>query len=498
MGNSVLLGRIVGNSRAALALVLGLATACAPLDAPDADGALTDVGVPLTDAPDAGFPDALVLDGGDPGSEPRLMSATAAQIGRFGEDLHVALSALDADGDMVSLSLGLLGAAGAPLLLFDTDGDGIADSHRFTVPMPQPTEGSPSECAALIPNLMGQGSEVEAVEVAVLDAYGHRSEARVAEVALQPLVPEGGSCDLTFVRDRCETGLSCRLGSCEAGSAPVLLRAAFLSDGAASDRVLVEGFDRDGDLSQVVLRFLDDAGEPMRVDLDRDGVAEAEQLVADVRGSSTDGALFFAFAPGGALAVDAVSIVLVDAGGQESDAYVAQAHPAPLRTAGAACDVRGFDRCSGSVCMPSAGQHVCVDTWAARREAYEAAPVIDPFAASHLVGVTGALSLWDPPSGCSAARSGPEAVVRLHLDRAVSRVVLSTEGDASAFDTVMYVVPSPSASPTLAWCEDDGTRAGRPWLSRLELFDLPRGDYVVVIDAASETGGPFELEVTAD
>lgn len=278
----------------------------------------------------------------------------------------------------------------------------------------------------------------------------------------------------------------------------MLLRAAFLSDGAASDRVLVEGFDRDDDLAEIALRFLDDAGEPVLVDLDHDGIAEADQLLADVRGSSTDGAVFFVFAPGEGFAVDAVSIVLRDAGGDESDAYVAEAHPAPLRTAGATCDVRGFDRCSGSVCLPSAGQHVCVDTWAARRAGYEAAPVIDPFATSHVVGVTGSLSLWDPPSGCSAASSGPEAVVRLHLDRAVSRVVLSTEGDGSAFDTVMYVLPSPSASPTLAWCEDDGTRADRPWLSRLELRDLPRGDYVVVIDAASETGGPFELEVMAE
>jgi hypothetical protein len=283
--------------------------------------------------------------------------------------------------------------------------------------------------------------------------------------------------------------------------APMLSRVAYLGDPGAV-RVLVEGSDVDADVSELDIAFFDAMGSAVSLDLDGDGIPESTHFSAGLRDIASGATFFYAFDASDVFAteVSAASVVAIDRGMHSSAPVRAARTLAPHRTAGQTCDAHGFDRCTTSVCMPtSATASHCVATSSARSTECSAASMLDALTGpGYVEGVAQGVSLWDAPAGCSSGDpvGRPESVVRLHLARRVSSLVLSTDNAYTTFDTTVYVMASCAAAPVLAWCADD-TTSMRSWLSRLELTDVPAGDYIVVIDSFSPAGGRYRLDVTA-
>lgn len=479
-----------------MASILG-ACGTRPID-PNSDVGMTieeDAGEVLTD-------DAPIAEG----MAPVLVSAVARQAGRFGDDLRIELRAYDVDGDAVSLGLSLITVGGDPIRIYDEDGDGTPESNHTVLPLLTPIAGpAEGDGLVLLPNLVLEQVALGSVEVTVLDAGGRASNALTVTLTEQPVLALDALCDPTFVLNRCEDGLGCRAAVpavCTAGEAPSITRAAYYGDPGAV-RVLVEGNDVDDDVTEIEIAFFDAADAPISLDLDGDSVPESDHFTADARSASTGGAFFYSFSASDAFALDVASISVVarDRGARESPATSADQMLAPVVGVGASCDPRGFDRCGASVCTPGTPgvTNRCVDVNTARRGECSAATTIDAFAPVPFVGGAEGASLWDAPAGCSSGdpTGRPEGVVRLHVDRPASRIVLSTDNAISTFDTTIYVLAECGAAPVVAWCADD-TMGERSWLSRLELTSVPAGDYLVIVDSFSPSGGRFQLDVTAE
>ncbi|HSO38801.1 MAG TPA: hypothetical protein VLT33_40000, partial [Labilithrix sp.] len=162
------------------------------------------------------------------------------------------------------------------------------------------------------------------------------------------------------------------------------------------------------------------------------------------------------------------------------------------------CDARGFDACAaGLVCADDgAGATRCADLAAARALRCASAPSITVGAT--LSGTVAGASLWDPVEGCASAdrRGRPEAIVRLHLDAPLPSLMLATlpasGGAGTTFDSVLSVLDGCGAAPTTIACNDDDPSP----TSRVTLTDVAAGDYVVVIDSLTRSGGAFELSAT--
>ncbi len=493
-----------GRGRGALARVwwiaAGALVACAPPTAGSDAGTAEDDASPGDDAWAEVQEDAFAH------AAPVLVSASAAVSGRFGDDVRIAVRASDADGDLTSLSLALFDDAGQPIVQFDGDGDGLLDTNQTVVSLSAPIVGpDEGDGLAVLAGLELAVPSLAALDVGAVDAQGLASATQHVTLAAQPIVELDGICDPSFVANRCADGLGCPAAVpavCVAGAPPALTRAAYMSDPGAV-RVLVEGTDADDDVSELVLAFFDGSDAPVELDLDGDGVPESTTFHAHVAAAGVDGHFFYAFDASDQFAIDvaAVGVTAIDRGMHQSDPMRAPRAAAPTRNVGQACDPSGFDRCVGSVCLAaSGGGSRCVAVATARTSECGAAPELDAFAGPGFVdGDASGPSLWDAPAGCSSGDPAgrPEGTLRLHLDRAASSVVLSTDNGYTTFDTTIYVMASCGAAPVVAWCGDDTPGSMRSWLSRLELTSLPAGDYVVVVDSFSPSGGHFRLDVTA-
>ena len=112
------------------------------------------------------------------------------------------------------------------------------------------------------------------------------------------------------------------------------------------------------------------------------------------------------------------------------------------------------------------------------------------FATGHARGV----SLWDPPAECLAASAlgRPEGLVRLHLAAPMASLTISTAVEETNFDTALYLLPGAGDSEdSPLGCNDDATGSA----STLTVENLPAGDYTIVVDSKSMTGGRFGVKL---
>jgi hypothetical protein len=203
-----------------------------------------------------------------------------------------------------------------------------------------------------------------------------------------------------------------------------------------------------------------------------------------------------------------VEITLKDRGSRTSPPRVLTKAAAPERARGQSCDVRLFDRCAtANVCSasPGATTGTCVAVDTARTNACKAALVLQPKDGMATVrGTIASPSLWDVPTGgCSVndPTNRPEALVKFTLAQKATRVTLSTNHAYTSCDTTLYLLSSCSATPLLAWCDDDRPSGipPEPHTERaaLVLSNLPAGEYFVVVDSFPSmlTGITFELSL---
>lgn len=245
----------------------------------------------------------------------------------------------------------------------------------------------------------------------------------------------------------------------------------------------------------LLVEFLDSAFAPISVNDGAEGSTSFLELLAI---SNSQGEFFTAIQSieGFDTNVRAMRVTATGFDGTSTKPVTAPLTQAPVRPAGEACDRHGFDVCAAqNVCAPTEGQTRCVAESTYRASTCANAPLLAPASGvARVKGRTDSPTLWDAPVGC--VQSGalgmpyPQGFARLHLD-AASTVALTTEDPETDVDTVLFVLDGCGERKTkpLA-CNDDVVGSSS---STVVLEDLPAGDYVVVVQAATSAEGSFRI-----
>jgi hypothetical protein len=459
---------------------------------------------------------SVTEDGGDGQVVTSLpVFTTLRQVGRFGGDVRIDVEgkALNTSATSISIQLFTDMSEGVPLA--DLDGDGKPDVGAVEYPLSTPISTAGGKAFVILPGVMAAHPTTAGVEVKWVDNTGIGTNKGTADLVPQPVKQENELCDPAYLDDRCADGLGCK-GTlptiCLQGEAPDFKLAGYFDD-VLGPRILVVAQDPDDDVASYELHFLDGAGSPVNV-IDNDGnsVPDSSTLEKTVTTIGQNGTVFFAVAisENAASLAAKVEVVLKDRGNRTSAPRVLTKVAAPERAKGQSCDVRMFDRCvSGSVCSAPAGATTgtCAVVDTARSNACKAALVLTPVMGKGFVrGTIAAPSLWDVPTGgCSVndPTNRPEALVKFTLAAKANRVTLSTNHAYTSCDTTLYLLSSCTATPLLAWCNDD--RASLPGEQHTEraalvLNSLPAGEYFVVVDSFPSmlTGTTFELSILVE
>lgn len=465
----------------------------------------TDGGV--TSDPDGGADPEHDAGPVDPTSQPpTLASVSMHQAGRDGADVVLRVAGADANGDLVAFVARFLDAGGIEMLIVDTDLDGRPDSG-YLIAGPDLSMAGETEFTVTVTleDVFAKHPDISEVEVFALDQTSQASAVLTASIETQAVSALGAACDETYVDDRCEEGLGCKGEPlvCTGGEAPEITDFAYFTtpDGY---RILIAGEDPDDDIWRVVLEFLDSTGAPVMLDLDNDLTPESDRFEIVAEGRSDDGHFYIALEPTQTFVdeVERLAAVPYDSRQAEGTRLETSLRRPPARRVGQSCDPHGFEVCNtGDVCFPGVvgENNTCNPVEGRRSRTCSDAPALNPTSGvTRLAGVATGVSLWDPPAGCAVLdpKGRPEGVVNLDLPNGASRVTLTTNLPGTGFNTVLYVVDGCALDrdPVLG-CHDNLPSSIN---SELELFDLPAGRYLVVVDSWSPYGGAFEIEVDVE
>ncbi|HEX4337169.1 MAG TPA: hypothetical protein VH062_14725 [Polyangiaceae bacterium] len=440
---------------------------------------------------------------------PSLDVFDAHVTGRNGDDLTLSASGTDAEGDVLFLSARFLNDAGDPVDVFDVHWNGIADAPQDRLQFDTSLLGHPRFDGTV--TLAGYATlypEATSVVLHLEDTAGNVSDDQTVTIGLQTEKKLGESCDADIVTSRCERGLACggKKPVCQAGVAPALVNALYMrsSDGP---RLLAAGGDADDDIATLRMEFFDNAGTPVKIDLNGDQIPDATSWDLDAYGSSDHGAFFLKDQLG--LGFEAISprmkITPIDGEGKTGDPKSITI-AAPLEQATLhACDPRGFDTCgTADLCAPGivGVANSCTAATTVKKGVCAAAPVLDPAKSiTTAYGRAQGISMWDPPAGCTQPGwiRRPEGMAKLHLATVAHHLTVTTALPETRSDTVVYLVQNTAADcggtvTAKTVCNDDT----RGYSSTITATEVPAGDYLVIVDSVSESGGAYGVTVTAD
>ena len=426
-----------------------------------------------------------------------LSSVTMANVGRHGDTLLFTVKGADPAAQTTEVHVRLLDASSAPVIAFDTNWDGVADSAETRLHFDQSALGQKTFTQTItLPGLFANVPNVASAEVALSDAQGNLSPSMTATLSAQTVSAQGAACDPNEATSRCTAGLSCS-GSpaqCQAGVAPTLTAVGYYGGTNAAE--IFTGADPDEDLASITLHFLDNGGNPVSVDLG-DGTPVSSTVLNTQSATGQTYAFENYPAPGFTTSVPRIAATPTDSFGRAGATVTASLGTQPVRASGQSCDPSGLTGCAtGSACSPGvAGATNTCGTMANLQTAKcTAAPQAAASGVIAAWGLVQGASLWDPPSGCTFATevNRPESLVTLKLAAAVNTLTISTATPETDFDTVLYVLPSCATTSAQALgCNDDTTG----FSSTVTLTNVAAGTYVVVVDAAGPQGGHFGLTV---
>jgi len=423
---------------------------------------------------------------------PTLTSAVARQVGRFGGDLRIEVGVLRGERTVVAVQVELF------------NGQHVSLGAPSTVALHALIEGSTGDSYALFAAIFERYAEVSTVRIALVDELGALSDAQEKAVERQPVL-DSGACDDTFVLNRCATGLGCREPapkSCLPGVAPALSRLGYYVD-SLGPRIIFDGSDGDADVVSYRMQFFDANDAPVAINHDSEDSTPPVTETTGTIAAQTDTSFFVRLLPSDVLIqeVTGVRVSVLDSADRPSNVLLATRSEAPTRGLGATCDEHTFNQCSdGGTCTDFGDQHRCASPSEAQASACLASLVLNP--GGGVTRVRGSLrsSLWDAPPGCSMAINQDDSVVKLVLNDQASRVVLSTDHPYTGFDSVLYLLSSCSAQPTLARCNADQSMP-LDAQAVLTVLNLPAGEYYVVVDSfpsPEDTSDTFELTVSLE
>jgi hypothetical protein len=424
---------------------------------------------------------------------------TLRNIGRNGQTLQLTVKGSDASEVTTEAYVQLASASGTPVIAFDTNWDGVADSADQLLHFDTSTLGEATFTGTItLPGLFATDGSIASASVSLSNIYGTRSEAATASIATQTVAQSGEACDASEVASRCVEGLACagQPAACQMAAAPSLTQVAYY-EGVTPTEVFAGSAPAE-DLASIQVAFEDAAGNAVSVDLGS-GTA-VSTFTLDARGAEGQSFSFVnSPAPTFAQAVAKITATAYDALGNSGPAAVATLSMQPLSANGQSCDANGLIGCyQGSACSPglTGSKNLCggIPSLQSAKCAEAAPPATEGILAAW--GVNQGVSLWDPPAGCvfASEMNRPETVIALKLTKAVGTLTLSTVQPETNFDTVLYVLPScATSSSTALGCNDDSVG----FASTLTLENVAAGTYYVVVDSATADGGQFGLSIAA-
>lgn len=504
------------SSHITASVVAGLlvaAIACAPptdaTDGPsgnsDADGGMNGDGNGSGDGSTNGDGNS---EGGSttPASPATLSTATAHAAGRTGGDLRISVEGTDPTLTAYGVHIRVLDESGKKVMAFDGNWSGTtpgafgpnAAERRILFDASGIAGQSTFARTITIPRLLKSFPTIATVEVAVLTEGDRHTKKLSVPVTMQSVQGITQSCDPELVMDRCAPGLACTgtPSECATATPPQLTKFVY-APGVDGPHMLFEGADPAGDVTSVLVEFLDGSGNPKTIDMTGDGdMANSQELTI---GDSTIAGMFFfdnVASPGFASQVPRLAATPLSENNGPGARTVASLAAPPVKAAGQQCDARGFSPCSsGNACMPdeSGGASICVPVGTAMTNVGKAAPVLDmskgkTFATGYARGT----SLWDPPPSCvpSGAKARPEGIVRLRVPAALASLTITTAVEETNFDTILYVLKGTGAGTAIG-CNDDAAGSS----STVTLTNVQPGDYTIVIDSEPVGGGNFGVKI---
>ncbi len=489
-----------------LGALLGSVSAFAALGAcssSDATADTSDASAEASDGADSG--DASDGFAREASSMATVTSLVARAIGRDGGDLQVTVQGEDPtqtaygahirvrdsqsnkvlafEGNWNGPEPGVLGEKAAERrVLFDPSDDAGRTTFTRTVTLPGITESYPS---------------IARIDFAVLTAVDKHSIKHFAEVTPQAKASLGKTCDPAFVTDRCAAGLGCTATppTCALAVAPAVDLLAYVP-GPDGPHMLLRGADPAGVVDGILIEFLDGVGGPQMIDLGNANFTTSQELKVGAGWSA--GSFFLDYVAPLGFEGTVSRIAATPVGANKGARTTAAFGAVPRKPAGQVCDPRGFTGCAvGNVCERDAKTqtNVCVGRGAAKASVVAAARVIDLGAGqSWATGYARGTSLWDPPASCVAtsAMGRPEGIVRLHVPADVASLTISTAVEETNFDTLVYLLAGAGETEDSAIdCNDDVSGSA----GALTLQNVRAGDYLIVVDSKSMTGGQFGVKV---
>ncbi|MBS2013906.1 MAG: hypothetical protein JST00_13535 [Deltaproteobacteria bacterium] len=430
-----------------------------------------------------------------------IESATLRNVGRRGDKLQISVKGTDSAKVTTAARVALMDEAGAPVAVFDTNWDGVADSADRRFMFDTPTSGKKAVQGTItIPDAFSPSSKVKKAKVSLVDENGKSTSEIEATLELQAVIGEGQACDLTKVKSRCQEGLSCggTPSACQPGAAPELAQVAYF--GGSSPRMLFRGAEHDEDLESLEVEFLDSSNNPKTVIIAGEGDTGVSASNFSLSAGDLDASTFFLESqpsPSFTSQVPKIAVTAKDHVGRVSSRVIAAIGSPTMRFAGQPCDADGFDACAaGLACAPGVpgATNTCSPVATVKTQRLAAYAALDPAGKQKTFGVVQGSSLWDAPPGCipNDATRRPEAMVPLRVG-ATSNLVITTALPETDFDTAVFVVPAKATSSSASLGCNDDTQG---YSSTLELSKVPAGDYIIVVESVSTKGGHFGLSVT--
>jgi hypothetical protein len=423
---------------------------------------------------------------------------------RHGTSLYFTVQGNDPNAETTEAEVELQDASGSPVVAFDTDWDGVADSAKTRLHFGASTLGAKNFSQTItLPGLYANVPKVAQAVVSLVDQSGNVGTPATVMLEQQPVVNSGASCDPHEVTNRCADGLVC-LGTgdagtnatCQTASPPSLTQVAYY--GGNSPAQIFLGSDPAEDLETIVVAFEDSTGNSISVDLSGDGtIASSVSLNAL---TATGQSFYFEDNPVSSFTtqVPKISVTPIDSQGHSGPAVVATLSNQPVRSNGQMCDAYGVTACStNSACSPGivGAANTCSAVSSLQMTKCTSATAALTTGQLAAWGLVQGTSLWDPPAGCALASEvgHPETVLSLKLTQNVSTLTLSTAMPETDFDTILYVLPScATSSATALGCNDDT----QGYSSTLTLTNVAAGTYYVVVDSANSQAGHFGLSIS--
>lgn len=470
------------------------ATSASGTGGPAAGSASSTSGASATSGTSAAPPG---IDAGPPPPVPTTVSLK--NIGRHGETLFLQIQGSDPSAQTTEAHVQLLDSAGAAVIAFDTNWDGVLDSNATLLHFDQSTLGQKTFTGTItLPNLFAGAPNIVSAVVALSNVWREQSPSVTAMIEIQTIAIANGSCDPNEVSNRCADGLSCTgaTPTCQSASAPSLTHVAYY--GGTVPTEVFEGADPAGGLSSINVSFLDANGNPVEVDLGDGTLVASVSLPAN---GVTDPTFSLVNDPAQTFTatVSKISATPTDSLGRMGQAVTADLAMQPLAATARACDPAGLIGCYATdACSPGlvGASNVCAGVPSLQATKCAAAPASTTAGVLAGWGVAQGVSLWDPPSSCILPTEvdHPEALVTLKLAKAVNTLTVSTGVPETNFDTVVYILPSCASSSSQALgCNDDAPGVG--YASTVTLMNVAAGTYTVVVDSAGPIGGQFGLTV---